>query len=293
MESILEGILAKAKGWRGTIDERFSNIDNVAGLLKIHLKPWAVPNEMYVKIERDRARLQMLVNKCRSPMGSTADRGERNMLLKSATDFCQLEVKAFSYMQYAAGIMTSSDVHELGFLLPGEGRRHHSRSAATNIVAEVKVKVINADVVRVIINQNAENAAKVLHGWPPGVHNALIVITSADGRTEVIRKLTTRMYNDIRMPDGSHGKQFIIEASFLKHIDDEPRFGSEQTFSMPLTTEDLVVASAARPHHEEFEDTLREIAFYRQEIERLEAKLKAKEAGFEDLKIDPAQRSGI
>jgi multidrug efflux pump subunit AcrB len=33
------------------------------------------------------------------------------------------------------------------------------------------------------------------------------------------------------MPDGSHGKQFIVKASFLKHGDDEP------TFSMPLTTE--------------------------------------------------------
>jgi hypothetical protein len=68
------------------------------------------------------------------------------------------------------------------------------------------------------------------------VRNILIVITSSDGKTEVYRQVTSRLHNDIRMPNGSHGKQFIIKASFLKHVDDEPRFGNEPTFSMPLST---------------------------------------------------------
>jgi hypothetical protein len=76
----------------------------------------------------------------------------------------------------------------------------------------------------VVIDRSAgENAAQVVHGWPSGVKHALIVITAVDGRKEVYRQLTTRLHNDIRMPDGSHGKQFILKAAFLKHVDDKPR----------------------------------------------------------------------
>ncbi|MDR2690821.1 MAG: hypothetical protein LBB73_00730 [Dysgonamonadaceae bacterium] len=113
-----------------------------------------------------------------------------------------------------------------------------------------------------------ENVGQVNHGWPPGVHNALLVITAADGTTEVYRQMTTRLHNDIRMPAGSHGKQFIIKASFLKYINDEPRFGNEPTFSMLLTTEDLA-AALDRQHHEEFEAQVQEVERQRQEVERL------------------------
>ncbi|MDR0604183.1 MAG: hypothetical protein LBG80_07780, partial [Bacteroidales bacterium] len=72
-------------------------------------------------------------------------------------------------------------------------------SEATDEVAEVKVKVINEDNIRVVIDRSAgENAGQVTHGWPPGVSNALIVITAADGKTEVYRQMTTRLHNDVR-----------------------------------------------------------------------------------------------
>jgi hypothetical protein len=172
--------------------------------------------------------------------------------------------------------MTADDVQLLGFLQPGETGGRHRRTEATDVVAEVKVKVINEDFIRVVIDQSAgENAAQVVHGWPDGVKNALTVITSADGKTEVYRQVTSRLHNDIRMPDGSHGKQFIIKAAFLRHVDDEPRFGNEPTFSMPLTTEDLA-AALDRQHHEEFEAQLQEVERQRQEIERLQAELNAK-----------------
>ncbi|MDR1561673.1 MAG: hypothetical protein LBS54_01125, partial [Dysgonamonadaceae bacterium] len=64
-------------------------------------------------------------------------------------------------------------------------------------------------------------------------------------------------------------------ASFLKHIDDEPKFGNQPTFSMPLTTRDLV-AELDRQHHEEFEEQIREVERQRQEIERLQKELKTK-----------------
>ena len=187
-----------------------------------------------------------------------------------------LQVKVCAYGQYVAGVLTADDVHLRGFLLPGESGGHHSRTEATDVTAEVKVKVINEDNIRVVIDRSAgENAAQVAHGWPVGVNNTLIVITAADGKTEVYRQLTTRLHNDIRMPEGSHGKQFIIKASFLKHVDDEPRFGNEPTFSMPLTTEDLA-AALDRQHHEDFEAQMREVERQRQEIERLRAELDAK-----------------
>jgi hypothetical protein len=131
-------------------------------------------------------------------------------------------------------------------LLPGEASGHHDRTEATEAIAEVKVKVVNEDFIRVVIDQSSgENAGPVIHGWPPGVKIALIVITATDGKTEVLRQLTTKLHNNIEVPAGSHGKQFIIKAAFLRHIDDKPHFGSEPTFTMPLTTEDLAAGHQA------------------------------------------------
>jgi hypothetical protein len=61
----------------------------------------------------------------------------------------------------------------------------------------------------------------------------------------------------------------------MKHVDDTPRFGNEPTFSMPLTTEELITEHD-RQHHEEFDERLREVEHHRQEIERIEEELKAK-----------------
>jgi hypothetical protein len=86
-----------------------------------------------------------------------------------------------------------------------------------------------------IIDQaSVEDAARVKHGWPKGVKSAVIVIYAVDGVTEVLRVPTTTLYNDVRMPDGSHGQQFIAKAAFLVHINDEPRFGKGIVFNMPL-----------------------------------------------------------
>ena len=103
-----------------------------------------------------------------------------------------------------------------------------------------------------------ENAGPALRGWPEGVKNILIVINDVEGPTEVYRQLSPRLYNDIKMPANSHGKQFIIRAAFLRHIDDAPRFGNEPTFTMPRTTLDLATQQA-------------------REIERLRAELKVAE----------------
>jgi hypothetical protein len=235
-----------------------------------------MPPDLLMQLTDNHNQLQTLINKCRTNAASTADRTLRNSLLKSTVGLCLFQVRIWAYGQLSAGILTADDVHLLGFLLPGESGGHRDRTEATDVTAEVKVKIINEDNIRVVIDQSAgENAAQVAHGWPSDVSNALIVVTAADGKTEVLRQMTTRLHNDIRMPAGSHGKQFIIKASFLKHTNDEPRFGNEPTFSMPLTTEDLA-AALDRQHHVDFEAQVRETERQRQEIERLHAVLDVK-----------------
>jgi hypothetical protein len=269
---ITEGVLAGIRRWHGNIDDQFSNIDNIVNVVTAHQATWAMPTDMLAQLTGNRNQLQALISKCRTSAGSSADRLLRNSLLKSTVGFCLLEVRIWAYGQYTAGVLTADDVHLLGFLLPGEVGGHHDRTEATDMVAEVKVKIITEDIIRVVIDQSAgENAAQVVRGWPNGVRQALIVILAADGVTEVYRQLTTRLHNDIRMPDGSRGKQFIIKASFLRHVNDVPRFGNQPTFSMPLATEDLA-ATLDHQHHADFEAQLQEVERHRQEVEELRTK---------------------
>jgi hypothetical protein len=274
--SITDGVLANTRRWHGGINDQFAAIDNLVSNVMAHQPVWMMPAELLTELTNNRDLLQTLINHCRTNQASRADREQRNSLLKSTVGICVLRVKIWAYGKYADGVMTADDVHLLGFLLPGDTGGQHARIEATDITAEVKVKVINEDFIRVVIDQSAgENAAQVVHGWPAGVRNALIVITSSDGKTEVYRQMTSKLHNDIRMPEGSHGKQFIIKAAFLTHVNDEPRFGNEPTFSMPLTTEDLA-AALDRQHHEDFEEQVREVERQRQEIERLQAELAGK-----------------
>jgi hypothetical protein len=274
-----DGILANVRRWHGNIDERFGCIDNLITIMDAHASTWPAPEAMRTQLNNSRTQLQALINKCRTSTASSADRTLRNTLLKSTVGYCLLQVKTWAYGLYSAGTMTADDVHLLGFMLPGETGGQHVRTKATDVKAEVKVSVISEDFIRAVIDQSAgENAAQVAHGWPSGVRYAVIVIISAEGKMEVCRHMTTRLHNDIRMPEGSHGKQFIIKASFLKHVNDEPRFGNEPTFSMPLTTEDLATVIDRR-HHEDLEAQMREIERQRHEIERLQAELKAAKSG--------------
>jgi hypothetical protein len=199
---------------------------------------------MLSQLADSHSQLEELISKCSSLAGSTADRMLRDSLLRPTVRFCRIQVKAWAHGQYSAGILTAEDVHVLGFLLPGEIGGHRGRREPTRELAEVKVRVLGTDFIRVVVDHSVgENAARMAHGWPPGVRNALIVIIAVDG-TEVYRRVTTRLHNSICMPAGSHGKTFIVKAAFLKHVDDVPHFRTEQTFTLPLTTEDLLKAES-------------------------------------------------
>lgn len=268
------GEIANAKRWHGSIDDQYTNIDNV--VVAATANPgWGMPADMLTDLTGRRDTLRALISKCRGPAASQNDRAERNLLLKATVGYCVLQVKVWALGQYVAGVITLDQLNSLGFLAPGQTAGYHGRTDASDMTAEVKVKILGPDLIRVIVDQSSEeDAAHVVRGWPHGVRQVLIVITAADGTTEVLRKMSSHLYNDIRMPDGSRGKQFLIKAAFLKHVDDEPNFGNQPTFSMPLQTEDLV-AALDRQHHEDFEEHLREVEAHRQEVERLEAALKA------------------
>jgi hypothetical protein len=252
---IPEGVLANIRRWHGSIDGQFDNINSLVNVLKDNQTKWNVPQALFQPLSDNRDRLTALIAKCRSNYGSPADRTVRNSLLKTTVGLCLTQVKVWACSQYYAGVMTLDDVHLLGFFLPGETGGRRERKEPTDALAEVKVSIINMDFIRVVIDRaTGENAALAAHGWPPGVRQAVIIVLAADGKTEVVRQLTTRLHNNIRMPEGSRGKQFIIKAAFLRHIDDTPKFGAEPTFFMPLTTEDLA-ATVDRRHETDRHET--------------------------------------
>jgi hypothetical protein len=268
---VSEGLRANVRRWHGGIDDQFACIDNLINIMEAHVSTWSIPTAMRTQLTTSRTKLQTLINKCRTTEASTSDRNQRNSLLKSTVAYCLLQVKTWAYGLYSAGTMTMDDLHQLGFMLPGERGGRHVRTVETNVKAEVKVTVISGERIRVVIDQSAgENAAQVAHGWPEGIRYALIVIIAADGNREIYRHITTRLHKNIRMPEDSHGKLFVIKASFLQHVDDEPSFGNEPTFSMPITTEDLIVA-IDRQHHEDSNAQTHEVERLHQEIERLKA----------------------
>jgi hypothetical protein len=238
--TLLEGVLADAKKWHGSIAEKLSNVDNLVNVLDTAMPSWGVPADLLSRLKGERAEMQRLISKCLTKSASQNDRIDRDSQIKLTIDMCLNEVRLWAYGAFGAGLITADIVHKLGFLLPGEASRHRDRSEATDATAVATTRVISADVVRVVIDQaDAKDAAKVVHGWPKGVKNALIVIAD-EHKKEVYRTITTRLHNDITMPEGSHGKLFYIMASFLKHVDDEPRFGPQPSFTMPYRTEDVV-----------------------------------------------------
>jgi uncharacterized protein with PhoU and TrkA domain len=265
-----EGIYAAARRWHASIAEQMSNIAAFLNYVAGH-KEWPVPATLIPTVSANYAELQKLIEKCRTNQGTLADRTMRNALLKATVGLCLKRGRAWAYEMVEDGTMSVEDVHLLGFLLVGETAGHHDRVEPTDARTETKATVLNADFIEVVIDRSiGENAARVVSGWPRGVRTALIVITSLDGKEEIYRHMTTRLHNRIKLPAGSHGKQFMVTSAFLRHVDDEPLFGTEAVVSMPYTDADLH-ALLDRQHHEEFEENLRAVELHRQDLERLEA----------------------
>jgi hypothetical protein len=265
-----DGVRANVRKWHGSMKDQFENINNLVNAVKLHPK-WAMIPDMAAELEAYRDKLQASMNKCSTSAASQDDREARNSLLKGVVGYCLTTVKLWAYSRYNDGELTKDELHSLRFLLPGEIGGHHDRSESTRELTNVKVNVVDMENITVIIDQsNTENAALVHSGWPKGIHQAVISILSADGATEVYRQMTTRLYTDIEMPAGSRGKMFIAKAAFLKHIDDTPKFGTQQvTFVLPQTTEDLS-SIVDKQHHEEYEARVRAVEDHRRDVEERE-----------------------
>jgi hypothetical protein len=264
---IQEVFLERAKKWHGSIADRFANIDHMytVAVVDIH-QSWDLPADIKTKLTECVLLLRILFPKCKSKDCSPKDRAERDTWLKTGVELCVGPIKLWVFGMYAQGSITLDEVHRMGFLLPGENAGRRVRAVATDVLAVATTRIVSADIVRVVIDQaDAKNAAQVVHGWPKGVNHALIVIKN-EHKKEVYREITSKLHTDIKMPEGSHGKLFYVEASFLKHMNDEPRFGPEPSFTMPYKTEDVV--DLLQKQNEE------EVEQHRLDVERLEEEIR-------------------
>jgi hypothetical protein len=236
---IPEGLMAIIRRWHGSYYERFVNLTNFANTLQSR-KEWPVPAWLPAFVT-DLGELRGLMEKCASNTASPLDRARRDTLMDAMVKRCKNEGQVYAQDACLQGAITRDDVHSLGFLMPGETGGYHGRVEPTRALALCKVTVLNADFVEIVVDKSTgENAALLKTAWPPGVKNLLISIIAVEGRVEVYRKVSTHLHNTIEMPAGSRGKEFIATAAFLRHVDDAPIFGNEETFMMPKSTRDML-----------------------------------------------------
>jgi hypothetical protein len=267
---VIDNLRETSHRWRGSIGERYSNISRITYQMNENQAKWNVPKEMLNYLTENSEKLQKLIAHCDTSDASASDRQRRSTLLKTLMAYCRKNVKLWAFGRYEAGGMTSADVHLLGFILPGDLGGRRSRHEPTMTPAWVKVKEYNGDVIRVTLNKTVgEHNAQIGRGWPDGVRQALIVVMTTSGK-EICRKTTSRLRNVIAMPKGAHGKQFFVQASFLKHLDDDPLFGNQALVSLPRDTVDLLAEAAeARAKANEIDILREENTLLRTEIELL------------------------
>jgi hypothetical protein len=271
-------VINRARGWHGKIAQKSGNIRALRDGLKAREGTVPTPSDTMVLLTSTVTRLDELAAKSVAGNITPNERHERGALLVTTIAFILGSVKPWIYGEYSLGHLSLNDVHELGFLLPGEAGGRHGRSNPTDVIAEVKPRVLSANMSRIILDQaSAANAGPVAHGWADGARMAIILIHALEGAKEVVRLITTHLHNDIVMPEDCHGKQYVVKAAFLKHVDDEPRWSNEVTFTMPKTVLDLS-AVLDQQHLDDMEEHLREVERHRQEMEELQAELAAAKA---------------
>jgi hypothetical protein len=260
-------IMSDTKRWHGPIDDRAAAIYQMVGVLNANVTRWMQPGDLRTFCTTFPAKLEAVLKVCSSRESSRASRADRDELLNQAVAYSLGFVRMWAYGEFAAGSMTSKDLHALGFLVPGETSKHRARAEVNDVRPETKIRIYSEGKIMVVIDQAIDkNAAEVHHGWPTGVHMALISIFEQDGKTEVYHKMTTHLHTRIEMPEDSHGKIFLAKAAFLKHVDDTPDFGTQITFEMPRTTQDLLIA-LDNQHQEDVEQ-------HRKDVEAMEKEMK-------------------
>jgi hypothetical protein len=232
-------LLSHTRRWHGTADKKFINIFDLVKIVKNNQTTWKMPDEMYNTLTSNYDQLHKLISLCKTTFGSKNDRMRRDALLRETVFMCRFYVKMWAYGRFAEGVMNASDIHGLGFLMPGENGGRHKRKLPTDHKPHVTVTTLGSDAIHInIFNTNDE--VIVLHGWPEGVRNALFVVETPDGKQEILRRFTTKRHNRVEIPDGHHGEQLTVRAAFLRHVADTPLFGPTAYFTLPIETTDLL-----------------------------------------------------
>jgi hypothetical protein len=246
-------IIAVARRWHGKMIDRLANIDALTTLLEANVDAWKVPTDMMSFLSANCNRLKTLTFFCKTKASSTNDRIDRDSLFKSTIEYCLHDVKFWAIGLLRAGTITLDDFHKMGFLVPGETSGARKRAEATDAKAEVKARILGPGQIEAIVDQAAEeNAAKIKHGKPKGVHFVQVVVYTTDTGEEIYNEKGTRLRRKIDIPVQYHGKQLGIKAAFLVHVEDKPNFGDGAIFSMPRTTQDLI-ATFERQHQIDME----------------------------------------
>jgi hypothetical protein len=262
-----EGLLSIVRRWHGGKGDKVANVNQMAGVLDEYSAKWGIPGDMRTFILVDVVELNRVFTLCKGENSSLKLRKERDRLITHCVNYSLGYIRFWAIGQYADGFITVENIHSLCFLLPGETAGGRKLAPPTDAMPETKIRVFNEDGIMFIIDQAKDkNAGEVHHGWPPGVRHALILIYEEDGVTEVYREITTHLHNRIEMPAGSHGKVFLAKAAFLKHMNDAPHFGTEVTFAMPTTTQDLLEIL----HNQHQEDAEQ----HRKDVEAMEKEMK-------------------
>jgi hypothetical protein len=271
--NITPALLSQVAGWHGTIIAQMGCIRTLLDGLVERQSTLSVPNDYITLLTTNLAKLDKLSAKRAKGEITAKELRSRNTTLKLTVAYSLHTIRIWVFGQHADGTLSTDDVHDLGFLLPGEMAGYRGKSDPTDAVAEAKPLIITANMMRVIIDQaTVKNAGPVMHGWPHGIRMAILLILADDGETEILRLMTTRLHTDIEMPADCHGKQYIVKAAFLKHVNDTPRWSAGAQFSMPKDTTDLAHA-LDQQHYEEYEASLRTVEQHHQEIKRLHAEL--------------------
>jgi hypothetical protein len=238
-EDASEALHTIVKNWHGSMDAQFTNIENMFSVLKSLQSTWKAPKKMMVVLEEKVPELDKIIKKCRGRNAGLVDFDMRRSLIKELVHFSLETVRYVVFGAYAMKEITIHDVHRMGFMLMSESGGARTRSKPNKVQAEAKVLVEDYSNINVVVDKSAhEEAGPATEGWPKGANAVKIVITDTHGK-EVLQMMSSRLHTQIRMPEGSRGKQFVLRAAFLRHLDDDPVYSSEVTFTMPLMIRDI------------------------------------------------------
>jgi hypothetical protein len=238
-EDASEALHTVVKNWHGSLDAQFTNIENLYSGLQALQPTWGVPMQLMTVLADKVPLLEKAVMKCRERNAGPVDFDIRRSLTKELVDFSLDTARNIVFGAYGQKEITIHDVHRLGFMLMSESGGAHGRAIPNKVQAEAKVQVMDYSNINLVVDKAShEDAGPVTEGWPEGAKTVKVLISDIHGK-EVLQLMSAHLHTQIHLPDWVRGKQLVLRAAFLKHVDDEPVYSNEVTFTMPLMIRDI------------------------------------------------------